>query len=72
VRSLVKRVIGVEALRNAAKLGNLVEKIVAENSILQARIKGLKNIVVIKKKRRKRGKPCIKNIRTINKGKVAF
>jgi ABC-type phosphate transport system auxiliary subunit len=44
----------------------------AENSILQARIKGLENAVVIEKKRRHRGKPCIKNIRTINEGKAAF
>ena len=44
----------------------------AENSILQARIKGLQNAVVIEKKRRKRGKPCIKNIRTINEGKATF
>ena len=49
-----------------------MEKIVAKNSILQARIKGLKNAVIIEKKRRKRGKPCIKNICTINKGKATF
>jgi len=49
-----------------------VEKIVAKNSILQARIKGLKNTIIIKKKRRKRGKLCIKNIYTINEGKATF
>jgi len=37
-----------------------VEKIVAKNSILQARIKGLKNAVIIK------------NIYIINKGKATF
>jgi hypothetical protein len=58
--------------RNAAKLGDLVEKMAAENSILQARIKGLENAVVIEKKRRRRGKPCIKDIRTITEGKAAF
>ena len=49
-----------------------MEKMAAENSILQAQIKGLENAVVIEKKRRKRGKPCIKNIRTINEGKATF
>jgi len=49
-----------------------VEKIAAENSILQARIKGLKNAIIIEKKRRKRGKPCIKNICMINEGKATF
>jgi hypothetical protein len=68
----VKHVSGVEPSRNAVKLGDLVEKMAAENSILQARIKGLQNAVVIEKKRRKRGKPCIKNIRTINEGKATF
>jgi hypothetical protein len=43
---------------------------VAKNSILQAQIKGLQNAVVIEKKRQKRGKPCIKNIYIINKGKA--
>ena len=70
VRRLVKHVSGIEPSRDAAKLGDLVEKMAAENSILQARIKGLQNAVVIEKKRRKRGKPCIKNIRTINEGKA--
>ena len=37
-----------------------MEKIVAKNSILQARIKGLKNAVIIK------------NIYIINKGKATF
>ena len=68
----MKHVSGIKPSRDAAKLGNLVEKIAAENSILQARIKGLQNAVVIEKKRRKRGKPCIKNIRTINEGKATF
>ena len=68
----MKHISGIKLLRDAAKLGNLVEKIAAKNSILQARIKGLKNAVVIEKKRRKRGKPCIKNICTINEGKAIF
>ena len=68
----MKHVSGIEPSRDAAKLGNLVEKMAAENSILQARIKGLQNAVVIEKKRRKRGKLCIKNIRTINEGKATF
>ena len=38
---LVKHVSGIKPSRDAAKLGNLVKKIVAENSILQAQIKGL-------------------------------
>ena len=49
-----------------------MEKIAAKNSILQAQIKGLQNAVVIEKKRRKRGKPYIKNIYIINKGKATF
>jgi len=44
----------------------------AKNSILQAQIKGLENAIIIKKKRRKRGKPYIKNICIINKGKATF
>ena len=72
VRRLVKHVSGVEPSRDAVKLGNLVEKIAAKNSILQAQIKGLQNAVIIEKKRRKRGKLCIKNIRTINEGKATF
>jgi hypothetical protein len=44
----------------------------AKNSILQAQIKGLQNAIVIEKKRQKRGKLCIKNIRIINEGKATF
>ena len=68
----MKHISGVKPSRDAVKLGDLVEKMAAEISILQARIKGLQNAVVIEKKRRKRGKLCIKNICTINKGKVTF
>ena len=68
----MKHVSSIEPSHDAAKLGDLVEKMAAKNSILQARIKGLQNAVVIKKKRQKRGKPCIKNIHTINKGKATF
>ena len=68
----MKHVSGIEPSRDAAKLGDFVEKMAAENSILQARIKGHQNAVVIEKKRQKRGKPCIKNIRTINEGKATF
>ena len=68
----MKRISGIELSRDVTKLGDLVENLAAENSILQARIKGLQNAVFIEKKRRKRGKPCIKNICTINEGKAAF
>ena len=34
VRRLVKHISGIKLLRDAAKLGNLVEKMVAKNSIL--------------------------------------
>ena len=47
----MKHVSGIKLSRDAAKLGDLVEKMAAENSILQARIKGLQNAVVIEKKR---------------------
>ena len=36
VRRLVKYISGIELLCNAAKLGDLIKKIAAENSILQA------------------------------------
>jgi hypothetical protein len=68
---LVKRVGGIELLYDVTKLGDLVEKLAAENSILQARIKGLQNVVFIEK-RQKRGKLCIENIYMINEGKAAF
>jgi cell division protein FtsB len=68
----MKRIGGIESSRDVTKLGDLVEKLAAENSILQARIKELQNAVFIEKKRRKRGKPCIKNICTINEGKATF
>ena len=47
----MKHVSGVEPSRDAVKLGDLVKKMAAENSILQARIKGLQNAVIIEKKR---------------------
>ena len=72
VQRLVKHVSGIKPLYDTAKLSDLVEKIVAENSILQAQIKGLQNTVVIKKKRWKRGKLYIKNIHMINEGKATF
>ena len=50
----------------------MIEKLATENSILQARIKGLQNAVFIEKRGRKRGKPYIKNICTINEGKAVF
>jgi hypothetical protein len=68
----VKCVGGTESSCDVTKLGDLIEKLAAENSILQARIKGLQNAVFVEKKRQKRGKPYIKNIRTINEGKAAF
>jgi hypothetical protein len=64
VWKLVKRIGGIELSYDVTKLGDLVENLAAENSILQARIKGLQNAVFIEKKRRKRGKLCIKNICT--------
>ena len=47
----MKRIGGIESSRDVTKLGDLVEKLAAENSILQARIKELQNAVFIEKKR---------------------
>jgi hypothetical protein len=73
VRRLVKRVVGEgELSRDAVKLGDFVEKIAAQNSVLTARIQGLQTAVVIEKKKRRRGKPVIPNIRTITGGKATI
>jgi hypothetical protein len=72
VRRLVKRVVGPTASRDADKLGDFVERMAASNSILTARIQGLEEAIKAEKRKRRRGKAVIPNIRTVTEGKATI
>ena len=59
VHQLVECVISENLSCNAVKLQDLLKKLTAKNSILQAQVLRLKNAVNVKKKRRKKEKPLM-------------